>query len=648
MTFQAPARPLFRLADMQADFDGRGYAVRRILTREQAGELLAMASSTGPDDGFDPQGSLMDQVTYHLTELDTNSAYKRRVLKLAADWLDEPLRDLLPGYRILTASLFVKPPGKGGMAIHSDWTLQEDLECPTINIWCALQDIDEANGPIAFVDGSHRLFDDIHGPTVNPQYAGCESVLAPLAKAVTVEAGTAIFFDAGMLHCSLVNHSGTPRFALRISCIPEDRRGVLYRRHPDDPGTVEMFAMDVEDYFDHPGSDLVSGGFHTSRLGTRPSAGGPIAPDEMAAILARANAIRAGRTSISAVRSEVRDQARLDEPPIPQPTPRPTLAGRAKARAHALARLARRAGATLAGTLRPAPQDFTPYPGPVQPRALFNDPAIDGPLNDRGFATFQFVPPGEIDRLADAVAAAQSDLDRGDVHIPTRFQLSAFNNDSAYKERLYDAVWKMLKARVEAVLPGYEPLVINLFDKPPAAGYDPVPIHQNPSFVDEPAHKSVSLWIPLCDVGKDNGTVGVLPRSHNRFNRVRSGNMAHEEIFALVSRDLEQELFEPVEMRKGEMLVLDDSIIHWSYPNISDQRRSAVQLIMVPSGVPHIYYFYDDQAPGHPMMDLYEVDRHFFFGFNCKARPETLKHIGRMAYRYRPITKAEMMRGLVR
>ena len=56
--------------------------------------------------------------------------------------------------------------------------------------------------------------------------------------------------------------------------------------------------------------------------------------------------------------------------------------------------------------------------------------------------------------------------------------------------------------------PEYVPLCVNVFEKLPNSGNDAVPIHQNPSFVDEPEFKSYSIWIPLQDVDKDNGTVG--------------------------------------------------------------------------------------------------------------------------------------------
>lgn len=301
--------------------------------------------------------------------------------------------------------------------------------------------------------------------------------------------------------------------------------------------------------------------------------------------------------------------------------------------------------ASVSATAKPphGGKDFTTYPATAQEWKPFCSELIDAPLRENGFATFPFVTSDKIDALEQALRQAECSLDRSDVHIPTRFELSAFSNDSEYKKRIYHSVWNCLREDVEAILPEYEPLVVNVFDKPASEAYDPVPIHQNPSFVEEPHYRSVSLWIPLVDVDRENGTVGVLPGSHGRFNPMRSGNMAHEEIFADVQAELENELFVPVEMKKGEMLALDDSIIHWSYPNVSDHNRKAVQLIMVPTGVPHIYFYYDEEKQGGPIMDLYEVDHEFFFGFNCKARPETLKHIDRVPYHYRPITSSELL-----
>lgn len=285
--------------------------------------------------------------------------------------------------------------------------------------------------------------------------------------------------------------------------------------------------------------------------------------------------------------------------------------------------------------------DYCPYPACETLHAHFTEGAINAELAEDGFAVFPWLGTKDIDDITAAVRGAAENVDHGDVHIPTNFRLSAFCNDAAYKSRLYDSMQSLLADKLAALLPGYEPLVINLFEKHPHSGYDPVPIHQNPSFVDEPQYKSYSIWIPLQDVDQVNGTVGVLRGSHNKFNTMRSGNMAHEDVFAIVGTALEEKHFEALSMKAGEVLILDDSIIHWSYPNESKTVRRAVQLIMVPSAAKHIYYYYDDSV-SPPMMDMYGVDKDFFFGFNCKSRPETLPHVGRVPYRYRPIQFDEL------
>lgn len=621
---------IFRDAAKQAEFERTGVVKLRLFDAEQALAYRGIMAGLDPDDAFDPKGRFGDKVTYHMTELDTHVAYKEQVFALANEWLQETIDSELIDYRGVVATLFVKPPGKGEIPIHADWSIQEDNSRPTIYLWVALEDVGDLNGPVRFVEGSHSLFDEINGPLIMPSYRRCEQVLAARAKVALMRAGEAILFDSSILHTSADNLTDQARFALRIACIPKGKTAVLHRRSSDEPDVVETFRMETDDYLSHDGKDLTLGRFRTPQLGRLKQPDRSYSPVEMEQILAHADEIRAGGRSIEDF---------MIKPAAP---PQATLSNRLYRGLRSRAgRVVRRIIGRQTTTTTTLP-DYTTYPLSKEVPRPFANPMLDESLHRQGYVTLPFLDSSEVADLAAALSAAEGVHDRGDVHIPTHFRLSAFSNDGAYKERLYDAVWDCLRERVETVLPGFEPLVINLFDKQPSSGYDPVPIHQNPSFVDEPTHKSVSLWIPLDDVDRDNGTVGVLPGSHNRFNRMRAGNMAHEDIFAPVQRELEEDLFVPVVLKKGEMLALDDSIVHWSYPNVSDRERVAVQLIMVPKGVPHIYYFYDDETPGEPMMDLYEVDRHFFFGFNCKARPETLKKIDRVPYRYRPIIRSEL------
>lgn len=630
----------FRDAAEQAAFDNEGYFIRRLFDAETASRLHAECLERAAGKTANHE---WDSNYYSMLEADSDSFSDMSQLSWRA--MAEPIERLATGWQMIQSGVLGKMAGGGITHLHVHPPPTDQPFAVSAFCWCALADCDEENGCLYVIPRTQRLV-----RYINTGDAGfindldlAARIVREHAVPVPLKAGEAIVVDNTLMHGAFPNQSSQIRLALcslfaNADAIPADYRynegGILVTPQPTDSysaraaSTVEFgsereqILRRLPDWRSYP---------NYAQFEALLQANGPRATEEY----------------------DPMDTVRHLEPEQGEPAPSipalPPLKARLRA---ALARRAplpvKKAYRRLRGYAEPLPPagnasaDFAPYPEPQAMPRPFRDDAIDTALHEEGYATFPFLSETEIDRLANVVDEAEDRHDRGDVHIPTHFRLSAFNNDGAYKERLFDAVWDCIGGKVEEKLPGFEPLVINIFDKQPGGGYDPVPIHQNPSFVDEPAHKSVSLWIPFCDVARDNGTVGVLPRSHNRFNRMRAGNMAHEDVFALVQSDLENELFVPVEMKKGEMLALDDSIIHWSYPNISDRQRKAVQLIMVPKGVPHIYYYYDDEQGGHPMMDLYEVDKNFFFGFNCKARPETLKHIDRVPYRYRPITGAEI------
>lgn len=535
------------------------------------------------------------------------------------------------------------------LPLHLHSPIALDPFARVVLCWCSLVDADENSGALFVIPRSHRLYRHIHMPG-DPYYFGQyrDELVRKYGKAVPVKAGEAVYFDNVLLHGSFPNQHASPRMSVLVPLMTEDSNQVSYRRADDGSvevvdGLLQMFSGYSSTFKGRKDYKLNEKNPVLRRLpfwNRKPTF------EELEILLASDLCPSEEFDPLEFLCGpEKQDESQTF--PTVQPNRNPLVRIAARVLPGAIKRplrkivdgiRSRRATASVA--VQP---DFAAYPPPTETPQPFADPRLNETLHREGFVTTQFLEVDEIDRLAHNVRAAEYTHDKSDVHIPTHFRLSAFSNDAAYKERLFDAAWDCLKDKVEAILPGFEPLVINLFDKQPGSGYDPVPIHQNPSFVEEPAHKTVSLWIPFSDVDKDNGTVGVLPRSHNRFNRMRAGNMAHEDVFAEVQSDLENKLFAPIILKKGEMLALDDSIIHWSYPNVSDRERKAIQLIMVPKGVPHIYYFYDDTAKGHPMMDRYEVDKNFFFGFNCKARPETLKHIDRLPYRYRPITGGELL-----
>lgn len=273
-------------------------------------------------------------------------------------------------------------------------------------------------------------------------------------------------------------------------------------------------------------------------------------------------------------------------------------------------------------------------------RPILKDTNLEYDLRRDGIATFDFLNEQEFEDFRQIVEELGAEGDHDDVHLCTPFRLSAFNNSYDWKSHIYERVYTFLKAKMEALLENYEPLVINIFEKLPHTGDNSVAIHQNPSFVEEPDYKSVSLWIPMINVRRENGTLGVLKGSHDVFDAKRAANMP--DVFASVATQLQNDWFEPLELKTGQAALLDDGVIHWSYPNITDENRVAVQLICVPRDTRHIYYYYDESSANDTRLNLYEVTKDFFFKFNCKAEPQGLWQFDSQPYRYKNLTPVDL------
>ncbi len=277
-------------------------------------------------------------------------------------------------------------------------------------------------------------------------------------------------------------------------------------------------------------------------------------------------------------------------------------------------------------------------------RPIVRDPAHAAALAADGWVQTQFLTRDQTAELRRIVSAAQQGVRLDDQYCATPFRLTCFHNSGEYRARLYHAVHTFVRQALDALLVEYDPLVVNLFQKLPGGGGVPdgVAIHQNPSFVDEPRFKSVSVWIPLVDAERHNGTLGVLRGSHDVLHQARAVNMP-QEMWDPVKDALTEEYFEALRVPAGDAVVLDDSVLHWSYPNQSDRPRDAIQMICVPRGEPLTYSFYRTDG-GPPRIENFPIDKDYFFRFQYHARPVDLPMTSEIPYEYKPLEEDELER----
>jgi hypothetical protein len=196
------------------------------------------------------------------------------------------------------------------------------------------------------------------------------------------------------------------------------------------------------------------------------------------------------------------------------------------------------------------------------------------------------------------------------------YELSFFEKNEDRKRAKFNSVYSLVKPEIDNVLNAYNPIIINLFNKEKGKGE--VPIHQNWTFVDEDQYTSVSIWCPLQDVSRSNGTLEVVPGTHKVVCNYRGPSIPW--VFDNLNSVIKEKYMVPLNLKMGQVGIIDDSVIHYSGQNESSSERKAIQLIMKPSEAPTVHCY--KRADSLDEIEIMEVPDDYFFDFDMWQEPK--------------------------
>jgi ectoine hydroxylase-related dioxygenase (phytanoyl-CoA dioxygenase family) len=259
---------MFADDQVQAEFWQKGYVVMRVLSEADVDLLLSEIRELKPEDNFEANLNNGLNIGYHTAFSDSNRDYKEQVNRLIHQFFSVHVNEVLVDYKILFGAILVKPPGKGNVLLHRDWVFTDDFNDVNITFWCPLVDVDETNGSLQMVAGSHRLVPNIECPHTEPFYSRFADSLKQQSTPLQLKAGEAVVFDTSIFHWSPPNNSAAPRIAAGCMCISQQSHSVFYypdRASPDK--RFEVFEMSNEAFSQHRGVDFLNGNFKTKSLG---------------------------------------------------------------------------------------------------------------------------------------------------------------------------------------------------------------------------------------------------------------------------------------------------------------------------------------------------------------------------------------------
>ena len=283
------------------------------------------------------------------------------------------------------------------------------------------------------------------------------------------------------------------------------------------------------------------------------------------------------------------------------------------------------------------------------PNIVFKDSNLEKEFNEKGYVKVPFLSGEEIEYLKkkffDTIEESGGPKTSDNVDYESKGEISYdftfIDKNTEYKQKVFDIITSKFQAKADQYLNGYTPIIANYIRKKQDGGE--VPMHQNWAFVDEEKYTSVSIWVPLVDSNEENGTLQMVNGSHKRFGKYR-GPMVPWEL-RHVTKEIIKNNLTPMNVKAGEGVILDDSIVHYSNINKTPGLRLAIQLIMIPKETTSVHYHLDrDKDPNK--ITVLETDVNFYTHFHPWLKPEGRKEIKTLSYKEQNFTYQNFLDGL--
>lgn len=234
---------------------------------------------------------------------------------------------------------------------------------------------------------------------------------------------------------------------------------------------------------------------------------------------------------------------------------------------------------------------------PVMPR-LFADVDVQERFDRHGFVVVPFLSEPELDSLWELYRSLE--LPVGEL-----LHVTLMLDDGSLRHQVSEEVIARLVGPLRRHITDPQPIVGLFFVKPPTLQSE-FEVHRDWTMVDENIAMTAKVWCPLTRTDVSNGTLHVMPGSH-RLGPTWRGKNVPKEIMGL-ERQIAREHLIPVPCERGEAIIFDNRVIHWSPANESGVIRPVAALYVSPPGAELFHYFVD----GAGCLRRKRVGREFF------------------------------------
>jgi len=272
---------------------------------------------------------------------------------------------------------------------------------------------------------------------------------------------------------------------------------------------------------------------------------------------------------------------------------------------------------------------------PDKMKRVFQDPDKQKQLEELGYVTVQFYTPEEIVELSELYNNLHPVDEQG-------FYPSTFSRDKNYRQKADEEIRRVGDRTISEVLQDCQVVCGSFIVKYPGPDSE-MCVHQDMTLVDETEFTGINIWCPLVDLTETNGAIYVLPKSHRMYPTYRGATVPN--IYQDVTKEI-VDFMTPLYLKPGEAVIFDQSIIHYSPPNFSDEKRVVTNIYFTHKDARFRTCYYNKEA-GEDKVELFEQDSSFMtdfeqFGDNIYDRPKIGKSLGNFDYHFKRLSVADL------
>ena len=233
-------------------------------------------------------------------------------------------------------------------------------------------------------------------------------------------------------------------------------------------------------------------------------------------------------------------------------------------------------------------------------------------LSDQGYVVFDFLSSEKVKQVLD-----EFQLIRGLLPSVNGFHISLEHSDEETRAKLAKMLPKMLTEEFNSVFQRFKVFQGSFAYKEPSREDNPVNLHQDWAFVDEDAgDESYTLWVALSEVRKDNGAIGVIPKSHRELLQLRfTPNEAYKGYENIPAYAASKEL-KYLELDIGQAILWNHKLVHCSLPNVSGQERLNATFCVTGQDIGLKLHWF---SPDHNRVMMYDVADDFYHTRNSRS-----------------------------